>query len=386
MSKKLLIPSLLTVGLVSLLIGVSPVFDKNKNPDNAKIIFGGMAIGFICLGLSGYFIWNNQQKQKSEKEKISYLRKAFLELIEATDGRITILEFVSHITRLGETEISGDEARLFLEQMAREFDGGYNFTDFGNTIYFFETSKSNVIQNSTPKPVKKDIQNLKPTPTSIPTPIQQSKVNFKSSSIPLDPHLLKALEEHLTQKNWQKADELTSKLMLKASSQTMSLNPDDITHFPLEHLQKLDELWQIHSNNRFGFLAQLEVFKECFPGHSRIVLDSETWRKYGSSLEWYVNGQWPNHHHDLNFSSDVPKGHLPFLPIWQGAWWGAFIDGQGERFHLFLQRIEQAKLCTHVVVNDINSNDKTQGKNPIDPFQELGEKIRETFDLKNNIL
>ncbi|QHV01106.1 GUN4 domain-containing protein [Synechocystis sp. CACIAM 05] len=348
MSKKLLISILLIGGLISLLIGISPVFDKEKTPDDTKIIFGGITGTFVFWGISGYFIWDNRQKQKSEKEKISYLRKIFVELVEIADGKITILEFVSHVSRQGRRQISGDEARVFLEQMAKEFDAGYEFTDYGNTVYIFGAGENQPVQKPNLK-VEKSIEKVEKILVPTPTSVEKTRSNL----IPLDSYLLQKLEENLAQQNWQKADEITSQLILKASGQTISLNPDDISNLPVGHLQKIDELWQINSDSRFGFLAQLEVFKDCFPNQGKIILDSEKWRKYGSALGWYVNAKWPNHHHDLNFSLDAPKGHLPFLPIWQGTWWGGFIDGQGERFYFFLKRIEQSKLCTYVRFDNI---------------------------------
>ena len=162
--------------------------------------------------------------------------------------------------------------------------------------------------------------------------------------------MLESLEDYLSRAEWQKADEVTAKLMLKVANQSICLTPDDITQFPYEALSKIDELWQIYSNNHFGFLAQAEVFNDCFSlANSNLILDSKNWQKYGQALGWYLNAQWPNHHNNLKFSlTTSPKGYLPFLPVWQGTWWGNFIDGQGERFHLLIKRVKQCRLSTHV--------------------------------------
>lgn len=37
--------------------------------------------------------------------------------------------------------------------------------------------------------------------------------------------------------------------------------------------------------------------------------------------------------------------------MWQGAWWGSFLDGQGERFHLLIKRVKQCQLSTISVPN-----------------------------------
>ncbi|MEB3192878.1 MAG: GUN4 domain-containing protein [Snowella sp.] len=349
MIKKVAIILLLTLGIISLIVPVSVVFDKNKKIDNTNTILGGLVIGFSSLSIAGYLLWDD--KRKREQEKFDSLRKLFFEVIESSGGKINSLQFAQKVTLSGKTNLSGHEATFFLDQMVKEFGGHRDVNQKGTIYYEFDLEVIDLLDdgnlfddgNLPPKDeeveeVEKEWQNsndgqLIDEEKSSDYTVPETKV-FNA----LDAQLLEYLEDHLCVAEWQKADEITAKLMLKVANQTMSLNPDDIADFPCEALRKIDELWQIDSHNHFGFLAQTEVFNDCFSTNSNIILTPKNWQKYAQSLGWYANAQWPNHHGDLRFSlTAAPKGYLPFLPVWQGAWWGTFLDGQGERFHLLIR-------------------------------------------------
>ncbi len=371
--KKVVIALLLTVGFVGLMIPVSVVVDNNRKSDDMDAVFGGLAIGVPSLSIAIYLLWDD--KRKREQEKSNSLRKLFFEAIESSNGKINSLQFAKKVTLSGETNLSGNEATLFLDQMVKEFRGNRDVSQKGTIYYEFDLNaiplgddeelSRNPSTGTPPKPISKTETVTTTIPTKNETNTNSTNSNLtdqkppKKTSLkpnkniifsPLDTKLLDSLEDNLSVAEWKKADEVTAKLMLKVANQTMSLNPDDIAYFPCEALSKIDELWQIYSHNRFGFLVQAEVFNDCFSSaNSNIILNSKNWQKYAQALGWYVNSQWPNHHGDLRFSlTNSPKGYLPFLPVWQGAWWGSFLDGQGERFHLLIKRVKQCQLSTHI--------------------------------------
>ena len=368
MIKKVAITLLLTVGLVSLIMPVNTIFDKNTKNSDTNAVFASLALGVSSFSIAGYLLWAD--KRKREQEKLNSLRKLFFEVIESSAGKINSLQFAKKVTLSGKANLSGNEATLFLDKMVKEFGGNRDVSQKGTIYYDFDlqviphdllnletvpnldppiNNNNNIV--SPTSPTEQNTNNEQYTrkadepPVSEPPPSPPLRI-FN----PLDPHLLESLEDYLSIAEWQKADEVTAKLMLKVANQLICLTPDDITQFPYEALSKIDELWQIYSNNHFGFLAQAEVFNDCFSlTNSNIILDSKNWQKYGQALGWYLNDQWPNHHHNLKFSlTTSPKGYLPFLPVWQGTWWGNFIDGQGERFHLLIKRVKQCGLSTHV--------------------------------------
>ncbi|MFM8294119.1 MAG: GUN4 domain-containing protein, partial [Microcystaceae cyanobacterium] len=281
---------------------------------------------------------------------------------ESSEGKINSLQFAKKVTLSGKANLSGHKATFFLDQMVKEFGRNRDVSQKGTIYYEFDLDAITYdLESPVPEPSPiPPSPRPEPNPMPNPSPVQSKpKSEPKSPSPPpkvfnaLDAQLLESLEDYLCVAEWKKADEITAKLMLKVANQTMSLNPDDIADFPCEALRKIDELWQIYSHNRFGFLAQAEVFNDCFLSTSyNIILTPKNWQKYAQALGWYANAQWPNRHGDLRFSlTNVPKGYLPFLPMWQGAWWGSFLDGQGERFHLLIKRVKQCQLSTISVPN-----------------------------------
>jgi hypothetical protein len=183
----------------------------------------------------------------------------------------------------------------------------------------------------------------------------QQQINDEIKDIPLDFQYLQTL---LKQQEWQKADIETTRIMLAIANQTISLTPETINNFPCQDLAIIDYLWCQYSNNRFGFSVQKEILSHYFTVQSHpINLNQESWEKVGKLLGWYINEKWPNNHNDLVFSlENAAQGHLPFLPLWQGAWWGAFIGSQGERFNLLMQRIEKCQLSTTLSAKILDQN------------------------------
>lgn len=136
MIKKVVIAILLTLGFISLVIPVSVIFDKNREPNDIDAVFGSLAIGVPSLSLAGYLLWDN--KRKREQEKSNSLRKLFFEVIESSAGKINSLQFVKQATLSGKADLSGKEATLFLDQMVKEFGGDRDVSQKGTIYYDFD--------------------------------------------------------------------------------------------------------------------------------------------------------------------------------------------------------------------------------------------------------
>ena len=283
--KKLAIATLVTIGFTSLVMTANLVFDKNRKSNDMDSIILGLAIGFPSISLAMYLLWDD--KRQREQAKLNSLRKLFLRIIQSSAGKINSLQFATEVNLLGEFNLSGNEATSFLDRMVKEFRGNREVSQKGSIYYEFDLEvipynlESDLPVPPEPIPVPPPTPNPPPEPISISEPQRPSPPPKVFN--PLDAKLLETLEDHLSIAQWQKADEITAKLMLKVANQTMNLNPDDIADFPCEALSTIDELWQIYSHNHFGFLAQAEVFNDCFSSvSSNIVLKPENWQKYRS--------------------------------------------------------------------------------------------------------
>jgi hypothetical protein len=176
-----------------------------------------------------------------------------------------------------------------------------------------------------PEPQGNWLENLlglnKPTPQNI--PIQPNPVLLKSTpqNIP-NPVSLKSakgidygeLEKLLKNKQWYEADQLTRKLMFKASGSEEErwIDLDSIKNFPCEDLQTIDRLWVHYSNGLYGFSVQKQIYVECGGKLDFSYPSNETWEKFCDRTAWKSEGKWVNYP-DQFFNNNFMyvKGHLP---------------------------------------------------------------------------
>lgn len=88
----------------------------------------------ITLGLIGWRFW--RRRQRTIKAKQTFLQQTFYQLLQANRGRITVFDFAVH------TNLTGPEAREFLNARAREFYANFEPNDHGDVLYVFPTLSS----------------------------------------------------------------------------------------------------------------------------------------------------------------------------------------------------------------------------------------------------
>lgn len=114
---------------------------------------------------------------------------------------------------------------------------------------------------------------------------------------------------------WEQADEETMRVMLKITNRETPgwLDLDSLQNFPDSELRNIDELWLKHSDGRFGYSVQKQLFYEV----------GKDYEKLGDRVGWRQNGDWL-YYRELTFDISAPVGHLPLLPFpiwcWHPAW------------------------------------------------------------------
>ncbi|MBE9040606.1 GUN4 domain-containing protein [Oscillatoriales cyanobacterium LEGE 11467] len=153
---------------------------------------------------------------------------------------------------------------------------------------------------------------LKETPRKVSPAVAAELERLKSNVRDLR---YQKLEAYLSQGEWRKADEETSRLMLQTmgKEEGQLLDIDDIENFPCEDLRTLNELWVKYSNGHFGFSVQKEIWIEC-GGKPGVYDDLESYEKFADRVGWRREGDWL-YYNDLNFTIASDRGHLP-----QGIW------------------------------------------------------------------
>ena len=115
----------------------------------------------------------------------------------------------------------------------------------------------------------------------------------------------RSLQELLAKQDFQAADKLTlQKLCELAGAATVLRNWvyfTEVASFPVTDLQTLDALWLAHSEGKFGFSVQREIW----------LSSGKNWDKLWPKIGWKSGNNWTRYPHEFTWSLAAPRGHLP---------------------------------------------------------------------------
>lgn len=132
--KKIAASCLLSLGSMCLFITVVTFIEPDKTEESREDSMIGLVFGLPLTISGGWLIWSLSKQHQQQKE--NQLRSKFFHLIEARNGSITVLDFAR------DAELSGTEAKQYLEKYSKEFDANIEVTDQGNIIYKFAFLKT----------------------------------------------------------------------------------------------------------------------------------------------------------------------------------------------------------------------------------------------------
>ncbi len=143
---------------------------------------------------------------------------------------------------------------------------------------------------------------------------KQRKLGKKVSAVGIDYIPLRDL---LAKGEWQKADKLTTKIILTVAGREKFgyLNLDSVKHFPLDDLYTLNKLWVRYTKGHFGFSSQKILYQCCGDGSK---YNKEAWENFMEIVGWKNNHQILSYQ-KLNFTPSAPQGHLPWWYDWAGG-------------------------------------------------------------------
>lgn len=126
------------------------------------------------------------------------------------------------------------------------------------------------------------------------------------------------LSQLLSEGEWEEANELTYELIINivGKNQGGRLTSQDLINFPSKVLQTIDQQWLKHSNGRFGFSVQREIYLS-IGGKPDSKFREKVWKKFGDLVGWrdsdgdyFIDGCYGE---EYTFDISAPKGHLPVL-------------------------------------------------------------------------
>jgi GUN4-like len=102
----------------------------------------------------------------------------------------------------------------------------------------------------------------------------------------------KALEQQLKSGQWMAANAETSRLVIAiaiAQDQPVIghdwLTTSAVSSFPCEAIQRIDRLWHTHSQGRYGFTSQLNLWPEGLD-YGSLAKKGDRWTAFSETIRW----------------------------------------------------------------------------------------------------
>jgi len=171
---------------------------------------------------------------------------------------------------------------------------------------------------STPKPTPQ-VTPTRPTPQVTPTPRPAPKPSPSSDIALVSSRGINytKLRDLLAQGKWKEADQETTNLLLRVSNREKEgwLRTEDVKNLSCEDLRTMDKLWFAHSNGKFGFSVQSEIYQSL--GGTR-QYNADIYSKFADRVGWRENGDWI-YYTDATFDQkEARTGHLPSTSTMDG--------------------------------------------------------------------
>ncbi|NJR38239.1 MAG: hypothetical protein HC781_04520 [Leptolyngbyaceae cyanobacterium CSU_1_4] len=111
------------------------------------------------------------------------------------------------------------------------------------------------------------------------------------------------LQALLAQQDFQAADRLTLEKMceLAGSATQKWFYFTAVQSFPTTDLQTINRLWLAHSEGKFGFSVQRELWLSL----------GKDWEKLWTQIDWKNGNNWTRYPQGFTWDLSAPRGHLP---------------------------------------------------------------------------
>jgi hypothetical protein len=113
------------------------------------------------------------------------------------------------------------------------------------------------------------------------------------------------LQQLLVKQDFLAADRLTLEKLCELAGSTAVqrkwLYFSEVDNFPIADLQTINTLWLIHSQGKFGFSVQRELWLSL----------SKNWEKLWPKIGWKTGNNWTRYPNGFTWDLTAPKGHLP---------------------------------------------------------------------------
>ncbi len=131
--KKILAGSFLTIGLAILLLGTLDLIDSKKSSAEKEDSLAALVIfGLPSTGIGTWIIWSLRQQHEKQVKQLNLAKEQlFLQLLQQENGELTVTKFALS------AQISIEEAKLYLDEKAKQLNANFEISDKEGIIYRF---------------------------------------------------------------------------------------------------------------------------------------------------------------------------------------------------------------------------------------------------------
>ncbi|MBD2345569.1 GUN4 domain-containing protein [Anabaena subtropica] len=113
------------------------------------------------------------------------------------------------------------------------------------------------------------------------------------------------LQQLLAKQDFQAADLMTIETMCEIAGpmavKRKWLYFTDVESFPADDLQTINQLWIVHSEGKFGFSVQREIWSSL----------GKNWDNFWPKIGWKNGNNWTRYPNGFTWDLTAPRGHLP---------------------------------------------------------------------------
>jgi hypothetical protein len=113
------------------------------------------------------------------------------------------------------------------------------------------------------------------------------------------------LQQLLAKQDFQEADQLTLEKLCELAGETALkrkwLYFTQVESLPAADLQTINLLWVLHSEGKFGFSVQREIW----------FAVGKNWDKFWPQIGWKKGNNWTRYPKEFIWDLSAPRGHLP---------------------------------------------------------------------------
>lgn len=171
---------------------------------------------------------------------------------------------------------------------------------------------------------------LKPTPTAASTATTAATSSLSAAaagSFSLSADTASAvsfdeLDRLLAEKNFRQADEETRRLLIALAGDAAQKRGyvyfSEVKFIAADDLKAIDELWQKHSEGKFGYSVQKRIFEKVNRDFTKLFMKIGWMKKLDTEMEQYNYRAFPTEF-VWELTEETPEGHLPLTNALRGT-------------------------------------------------------------------